>query len=281
MSDYDWEHERGEQWLVRLSELEAMLKPIERGLVDLLAPQIDAAQQSDALRIADVACGGGATTFAIETTLSDNSTLHGFDISSALVNAANQTARTHGSRAVFSQVNLEIARPPSQPYDFLVSRFGVMFFLNPARAFANLHKWLKPQGKFAFAIWGDPAQNPWMTLLRDVCRQFVDLPSPEPDTPGPFRYANTELLLKHLSESGFTQVTIDDWRGRLPLGGGLNATKAADFALNAFTFGDVLRETSETVYNQARAALIDELKHHETDGEVLMSAFVHIVSGSG
>ena len=48
--------------------------------------------------------------------------------------------------------------------DLLFSRFGVMFFADPALSFANMHKALRPGGRLAFACWREPRANPWMMV---------------------------------------------------------------------------------------------------------------------
>lgn len=71
--------------------------------------------------------------------------------------------------------------------DRLVSRFGIMFFDDALAAFSNLVRWLAFGGRFAFAVWGHPAENPWMTTVRQVVAEIVDLPKPAAEAPGPFR----------------------------------------------------------------------------------------------
>jgi SAM-dependent methyltransferase len=70
-----------------------------------------------------------------------------------------------------------MATATEEPYDQLVSRFGIMFFDDPLAAFANLTRWLAPGGRFAFTVWCHPAENPWMTSVRQVA-EIIDLPLP-------------------------------------------------------------------------------------------------------
>ena len=60
-----------------------------------------------------------------------------------------------------------------RPYDRLVSRLGMMFFEDPPAAFANLARWLAPGERFAFAVWGRPAENPWMTTVPEVVAEII------------------------------------------------------------------------------------------------------------
>jgi hypothetical protein len=50
-------------------------------------------------------------------------------------------------------------------------------------------------------------------------------------------------LLTLLDRAGYVELDVDDWRGLLPIGGGLPAAEAANFALASFSsFGELLAE---------------------------------------
>jgi SAM-dependent methyltransferase len=48
---------------------------------------------------------------------------------------------------------------PADPYDVVLSSFGVMFFDDPAAAFGNLLRALRPGGRLAFLCWQDELHN--------------------------------------------------------------------------------------------------------------------------
>lgn len=275
MSEHDWEADQGDKWLAQLNGLEAMLQEVDLPLLAALPFE----SITEPVRVADIASGGGGTTFEVEKIIPEGSVIHGFDISSVLVESANTRAKKQSSRVYFRTANLQTSSPPSTLYDYLVSRFGVMFFDQPSVAFSNIRQWLKPQGQFAFAIWGDPKQNPWMMALREVAGRYVDLPVVERTDPGPFRYSDPEVLVQELKPAGFSNITIKEWRGSLALGGGLNAVEATDFALVMFSLAEPLKEAGGSVFEDAKQALTDMLKRSEKDGRVMMDAYVNIVHG--
>jgi SAM-dependent methyltransferase len=279
LSEYDWAADQGDKWLAQLSGLEAMMKEIDAPLLEAL-PLTTLQPNGAPIRIADIASGGGGTTFEVEKLAPQNSVIHGYDISSALVESANVRAKKQGSRATFETANLQTSPQPNEKYDYLVSRFGMMFFDQPSDAFSNIHNWLKPYGQFAIAVWGDPKQKPWMSALREVAGQYVDLPKPERSAPGPFRYSDTDLLLQELDTACFKHLKIKGWRGQLPLGGGLNAADATSFALAMFTIREPLIEAGGSVFEDASKALTGLLKSFEKDGQVMMDAYLHIITGS-
>jgi SAM-dependent methyltransferase len=276
---YGWATSRGERWRDQLSGMEAMLAPVDEPLLDAL--QLDAP-----LRIADIGCGGGGTTLEILRRAPAGSVVHGFDISPALIEAARRRAsgdeRARGSVA-FEVADMTTATPPGEVYDRIVSRFGIMFFDDAHAAFSNVIRWLAPGGQFAFAVWGPLAVNPWMTCVRDITAEIVDVPAVDPDAPGPFRYADADKLLAVLEAVGFCDLRARDWREVLPIGGGLSATDAATFALAAFgPFGELLAERGGDALDRARRALTARFSEHRGDagdGTVRMNACGHIFTG--
>ncbi|HEV3060081.1 MAG TPA: class I SAM-dependent methyltransferase [Vicinamibacterales bacterium] len=268
----EWAGARGEKWRARLAGMERMLTPVDEPLIRAL--RLDAPS-----RIADIGCGGGGTTLEILRRAPAGSVVHGFDISPALIESARSRA---GAAAVaFALADVATAPAPEEPYDRLVSRFGIMFYDDPPAAFANLAHWLAPAGRFAFTAWARPADNPWMTTVRDVVAEVVDVPRPDPDAPGAFRYAGADTLLALLDRAGFRDLNVTDWRGALPIGGGLPATEAAYFALASFSsFGELLAEAGDAAFNNACRALTARFDGHQQNGNVRLDACVHIVTGA-
>lgn len=268
----DWTAERGGKWRAQLAGMEAMLAPVDDPLICAL--RVDAPY-----RIADVGCGGGGTAMEILRRAPAGSVIHGYDLSAELIEVAESRNKSE-DRAITFQVADMAAAAPEVAYDRLVSRFGIMFFGDPPAAFANLAGWLRPGGRFAFAVWGRPAENPWMARVRQVVAEIIDLPATDPEGPGPFRYGVAEKLMSQLDRAGFCDLAVNEWRGGLPIGGGLGAGEAATFALAAFsTFGEQLAEAGGEALNEARRLLTARLSRYEESGVVRMDGCVHIVTG--
>ena len=270
----EWTSARGDQWRSQAAGMEAMLTPVDEPLIHAL--NLDAPY-----RIADIGCGGGATTLEILHLAPMGSVVHGFDISPALIELARSRKRSDEHAIAFEVADMATAGPPEKPYDRLVSRFGVMFFNDPPAAFANLLQWLAPRGRFAFAVWGRPAENPWMTSVRQVVADIIDLPNPDAQAPGPFRYGETDTLVTLLKRAGFGELAVKDWRGLLPIGGRMPSAEAANFALASFSsFGELLAEAGAPALNTARQSLTVRFSEYEQDGVVQMEACVHIFTGA-
>lgn len=268
-----WAGDRGAKWRDHHRALEAMLAPVN-------APLLDALQFDGPSRIVEVACGGGGTTLEILKRAPAGSTLDAFDISPALVEAARSRTGT-GDAVTFTVADMGTATPPAERYDRMVSRFGIMFFDDPPAAFANLSRWLAPGGRFAFAVWGPPADNPAMTTAHRVVGEQVELPETDPAGPGPFRYADTEPLVALLDGAGFPDVEVNDWRGPISVFGGMPPAETATFALEWFSsFTDALHKEGDAAVAEAHHALTERYAEFARDGVVEMDARVHLVTGS-
>lgn len=270
----DWAADRGEQWRAQVDGMEAMFRAIDDPLIRGLQLVLPG-------RIADIGCGGGATSRELLRRAPVGSVVDGFDISPGLVALARGRAGAEAGAISFTVADAATARP-ARAYDRLVSRFGVMFFADPPAAFANLRGWLAPGGRFAFAVWGPLAGNAWMASVREVVAGIVELAPADPEAPGPFRYADGDRLLALLDAAGFAGLAVHDWRSALPLGGGLPPADAARFAIAAFSsFGERLAAAGEEAQAQAQRALTRRFADHQRGGAVWMDAWVRLVTGTG
>src|SRR5215831_15166709 len=237
----DWAGARGEKWRSQVDGMEATLAPIDE-------PLISALRLDRPCGIADVGCGGGATTLEIRRRAPAGSVVHGYDISPALIEVARSRIRSVDDAISFDIANVAAAPAPSRPYDRLVSRFGIMFYDDPPAAFANLARWLAPGGRFAFAVWDRPDNNPRFSTVREVV---------------------ADTLLGLLDGAGFGDLAVRDWRAELAVGGGLPAAEAATFSLASFSsFAELLAKTGEEAVDRARQALTTRFSKFERNGIV-------------
>jgi SAM-dependent methyltransferase len=121
---------------------------------------------------------------------------------------------------------------PFAPADFdaVFSRFGVMFFEDERRAFANLRRALRPEGRLAFVCWQDLALNPWAALpLSAVMRLLPPGALPvllRPGCPGPFNFSDPDRVQPILLDAGFADVRFDRLERPLHMGGAMTLDDA-------------------------------------------------------
>jgi SAM-dependent methyltransferase len=165
-----------------------------------------------------------------------------------------------GAPVKFVRADATTYRFESAAFDLLFSRFGVMFFAEPTRAFANLRKALKPSGRLAFACWRKFDENPWLKVpLRAALEHVPPLPRPGPEDPGPFSFAGEQRVHRILADAGFHSVILEsrDFDLDIARGGGIEEALEAAMALGPTSraLQDQGPETRAAVATSIRRAL--------------------------
>jgi SAM-dependent methyltransferase len=93
-------------------------------------------------------------------------------------------------------------------FDLAVSQFGVMFFDEPDRAFANVRSHLRPGGRLVFAAWQAVERNPWHTGTA-LAGLVAAPPAPGPGkrATGPFTLGDTGYTERLLAGAGFVDIS--------------------------------------------------------------------------
>ena len=272
----DWAGAMGERWLANLQAFEGTIAPVGEALLARAAYR-------PGERVLDIGFGGGASSLAIARIVAPGGEVLGIDISPDLVAATTRRAAADGlANARFICADAAKTDVPDGPYDRLCSRFGSMFFADPAAAFANLRRGLKPGGRIDLAVWAPPADNPWMSAVMALVRQYVDLPAPVPGTPGPFAFDNPDYLRSILTTAGFDGIEIEPFSGELPVGGpGSTPDVALAFAVNALSTGRLLQDQPDSIRQTVEADMMALYARHHCVGEGVMMRFaVWLVSAT-
>ena len=147
-----WNDQAGLTWAEMQPLLDRQLAPLGRRAMDALSP-------APGERVLDIGCGCGDTTLALAERIAPNGAALGLDISAPMLAVARRTAAERGhTHASFAEQDAQTATFETK-FDAAFSRFGVMFFADPARSFANLARGLKSGGRLAFVCWREPKLN--------------------------------------------------------------------------------------------------------------------------
>ncbi|MDM0032847.1 class I SAM-dependent methyltransferase [Variovorax sp. J22P271] len=197
-----WNGRAGRAWVDAQEVLDQMFKPFE----DRLAEAVRAA---DAHRVLDVGCGTGSTTLAVARLLGAEGRCTGIDISEPMIAAARARAEREGTPASFVGADAQTHAFEPASFDMIISRFGVMFFDDPARAFANLRRAARDGAELRFVAWRSAAENPFMTTAERAAAPLLpNLPARQPDAPGQFAFADRRRVYAILEESGWGEIDI-------------------------------------------------------------------------
>jgi SAM-dependent methyltransferase len=167
---------------------------------------LDAADLGTARRVLDVGCGAGTL---IEAAVAAGTAAVGVDISPGMTEAAQRRVPTATVVTADAQSTDLLAAAPGEPFDRVISRFGVMFFGDPAAAFANIRAACTPDARMVFACWREDARE-IATLGIEVFRAAMTDPVDPPAVgePGPFGLADPDHLRKVLADGGWSDVEL-------------------------------------------------------------------------
>jgi SAM-dependent methyltransferase len=197
-----WNGVAGCAWVDLQQLLDEVLKPFE----DLLVEFVTAAPAGCVL---DVGCGTGATTLAVARSLGAPLRCVGIDISEPMIAVARARAGRERASAAFIVDDAETHVFEPAIFDAIISRFGVMFFDDSVRAFANLRYAARSGARLRFVAWRDPAENPFLTTAERAAAPLLpDMPTRQPDAPGQFAFADRSRVHRILEESGWTGIDI-------------------------------------------------------------------------
>ncbi len=140
--------------------------------------------------ILDVASGTGLTARLVAAR---GANVTGVDLGEELIQAARQYDTT-GS-IDFQVGDADALAYPDASFDAVVSTFGVMFSANPDLAAAELARVTRPGGRIALTVWQD--QGGVFEFFKLI---HSHKPSPDPNQPSPFKWADRSQLEQWLGD---------------------------------------------------------------------------------
>jgi SAM-dependent methyltransferase len=245
-----WNGVVGQNWAARNEQF-------ERGFTHITTAAMTFAALKPGMNVLDVGCGAGTTTAQIARAVAPGKVV-GIDISAPLLAVARA-----GSTGEFVEADASDYQFKPE-FDLVFSRFGVMFFADPVRAFANLRMALKPGGRLAFICWRPLEEIPSLwetyTAARDLLPPIEPTP---PGAPGPFGLADGDRTRRLLQEAGFHDVTIEKVQPLSVMGRTLE--EAVDQALNLGPLAHGMRDMDEAGKAKIRERIRPVLAKFQTE----------------
>lgn len=209
----EWNGALGQRWVAMQREIDRIVVPFGDAALKAAAPQ-------PGERVIDIGCGCGDTSIEIARLVGEAGSVLGIDVSQPMLEVArSRGALANCAHLAFRDGDASEAGLPTDT-DLLFSRFGVMFFSQPAQAFSHLRKSLRMGGRCVFVCWRAPRNNAWaMTPLSAARAAMGVAPKPaDPDAPGPFAFADDKRLRAILSSAGFGAIDVQRFDAALSLG---------------------------------------------------------------
>src|SRR5258707_1253245 len=271
-----WNGIGGQSWVKRQVIWDIVLAPV----ADLI---LQAADPLPGETVIDIGCGCGATTIALAKRVrrergGQGGHVIGLDVS--------ETMLAHARQRITSDLPLDFVLADATTYDvrevradLLFSRFGVMFFSDPVKAFSNLRRGLRTGGRLAFSCFRASSDNPWMMLPLKAAYQHVPpLPKPGPEDPGPFSFADPARVERILSEAGFAGVKLTPVDLDFDLAAGLGLDEAVKSMLEIGATSRAMQGQSVAIHDAVAASVRDVLAGHQRGDTVPLPAAIWLVT---
>ena len=108
-------------------------------------------------------------------------------------------------------------------FNVAISRFGTMFFADPAAAFANIATALRPEARLVLLVWQRIEDNAWALAIDAALGDAAQPPPPGAD---PFSLGDPEGTSRILAGAGFDGVRFEDVHEPVLYGRDLDAALA-------------------------------------------------------
>ena len=257
-----WNGSAGCAWVEAQALLDRILQPFE----DLLIAAVSA---SGARSVLDIGCGTGSTTRGIAKLLGASGNCVGVDISEQMIATARTLAEQQRVPAKFICADAQTHSFEPAGFDTIMSRFGVMFFADPVRAFANLRNAASKEATLCFVAWRSPAENRFMTTAERAAASLLpNLPARRADAPGQFGFADARRVQSILAESGWRDIDIQP----IDVACTLPESELSRYGARLGPVGIALREVDPRTRDQVVAVVREAFEPYVHGDEVRFTA---------
>jgi SAM-dependent methyltransferase len=231
---------------------------------------------AEADRVLDVGCGTGESSRDAARVATAGSVL-GVDLSARMLALAGERSRAEGLTNVeYVQADAQVHRFDQRAFDAAISRFGAMFFADPAAAFRNIGSALRADGRLALLAWQGLMDNEWLMEIREALAAGRTLPAPPAGTPGPFGLADPDGVHRILDQAGFTDIELTALDEQICFGS--DAEDAWSYVGNL----GIVKGLSHDLDDATKSQALDQLKQlvaaHETADGVLLNCAAWLIT---
>jgi len=151
--------------------------------------------------VLEIAAGTGVVTRELARRLHPSKTIVATDLNAGMIDHA---AGLPIDRPVHWRVADAMALPfDDGSFDLVVCQFGVMFFPDKARAFAEARRVLRPGGAFLFNAWDVIEENDFASVVTDTLGAMFPQDPPRFLARTPHGYHSTSRIAEDLVAGGF------------------------------------------------------------------------------
>jgi SAM-dependent methyltransferase len=191
-------------WERRHAFLEERARPVAERMLERAEP-------SPGETVLDLAAGTGVVGLAAAAAVTPGGRVIVSDFAPAMVAAAERQARELGVANAESRVlDAERLDLDDDVADVVLCRWGYMLMSDPAAAFAEARRVMRPGGRHCCAVFGGPEGNPWAALPARVLVERGHMPPPQSGAPGILALGDPARLVGLFTGAGFSAPRIEE-----------------------------------------------------------------------
>ena len=265
-----WNEAPGQSWVVNDTAMNERLQAIS----DILFEGLDATGCNNGL---DIGCGAGSTTRRLAAIMGNQARVTGLDISEKLLALARSHPESVGKD--FLQADAQSCKFEPEGFDLAISRFGVMFFENPFKAFQNIKFAVQKGREMRFVCWAPISANDFFLSPLNTVVDITGVTFAEPGKePGPLAFSDRTYLSSILKNAEFSSINIDIIKTSISTTDSVE--KNASLLMEIGMGSRAIKEAAPTdeVLNEIREAFVADGNKRLQNGFISYDATIYRVS---
>ena len=265
-----WNEAPGQSWVINDTAMNERLQAIS----DILFQGLDATGCNNGL---DIGCGAGSTTRRLAAIMGNQARVTGLDISEKLLALARSHPESVGKD--FLQADAQSCKFEPEGFDLAISRFGVMFFENPFKAFQNIKSAVQKGREMRFVCWAPISANDFFLSPLNTVVDITGVSFAEPGKePGPLAFSDRTYLSSILKTAEFSSINIDIIETSISTKDSVE--KNASLLMEIGMGFRAIKEAAPTdkILNEIREAFVADGKKRQKKGLISYDAKIYRVS---
>ena len=253
---------------------------LEDWLGEATEAMLDAAGVGVGSHVLDVAGGAGGQAMSAARRTGPEGSVTVTDVSPAILTYAERAADESALRHVTTcEVDgEEIGTKWSEEFDAAISRLGLIYLPDRAKALRGIRSSLRDGARFAAIVYSTAERNAFFAEPVALIRRRAGLPAPQPGQPGPFSLGDPTVARDAVQDAGFTDVEVETLDAPLLLP---SAADCVRFERESF---GALHQMLSGLDDDERERVWDDiastLQAYETADGFVGPCELHVVSGS-
>ncbi len=265
-----WNEAPGQSWVINDAAMNERLQAIS----DILFEGLDSSGCNNGL---DIGCGAGSTTRRLAAIMGNQARVTGLDISEKLLALARSHPESVGKD--FLQADAQSCKFEPEGFDLAISRFGVMFFENPFKAFQNIKSAVQKGREMRFVCWAPISANDFFLSPLNTVVDITGVSFAEPGKePGPLAFSDRTYLSSILKNAEFSSINIDIIKTSISTKDSVE--KNASLLMEIGMGSRAIKEAAPTdeVLNEIREAFVADGNKRLQNGLISYDATIYRVS---